>query len=515
MTVDEVFISAIPDNIDDDNMLIPIVKQALEEAVDKRRKFLSDQGLELEGIEIAVILSLELNLKTDARILQRVFEMTPEEMQLQVQIIAQELDIDNAFVTVLKTSLKMQSFPLLKSLCLKSKTHFINACKYYKSTEDLNINLHGTLKLVTGKIIKVMAVKTTILARYARCPNEGCRSDSPIQIKNASRCEKCRKVLVNLGLLDVLVHVRDAIVYVKEWNSTITVRDIPEDLKLDKVYCFLGYPRCDMNSYYFELVGFQKIDPSPTTISEKMMVLDEHYLTTLLKGSLSLIREVRMLQLLEMFTPKARILMISPGDPWHYRLASKFISVIEGRSSVKLKKFPLSDFDIVLDWTRPSDDNLISSMILHNTLTPPAACPLAKSGKIDFTEGSSRRLQNYFQYYHDTACRLNDGATLPMHQPARQITLLKEIAIQAATWRRSDKVSPCDVMIAECLGDEILRSRYGPNALDYHKDYTVDDGDDNSSGFPLSPRITNITTNVTSNVGSMAEDMDYNSLKLF
>ncbi|PJF18748.1 hypothetical protein PSACC_01428 [Paramicrosporidium saccamoebae] len=495
----------------DEDEIYALVGAALNAAVTERANAYATEGLDGNGI-LGVILRVDFDLLSRNT---NILKLTYDELCLLIEDIAESVmdnaialekpNMDNAAtlaksemanVTILATRISFPSFPMLPWLQCRSKQQFYARCEY-RSGSTFNEPINTPL-LIHTKITGISTPKTTLLARYYRCMNDCCRAEEPVQqmqsshiAKGMTRCEKCREELVELPLLAVSETVIFVQGWVGEWKRNVTLL-VPvgrEHLLVGEEGWVIGYPECSLKTglFYLRVAGMQ-------STSKPLCSLVVRGSWTGLAALLPTSQKMRILMLTRMLYPDAKLLISDHCDPWMIRQCHKLytqVSHSEGIDPRTIKSWIAGNmpqvlfvrkehfgkihkmyeyFDFYFDWTvaAPDEDRIVSQLVqqgmvsnlVRGHLDPKLLPEPHRWTTVRWSQDAHGHATNYFAAYRDVTHRHNDACQIPIHHPAKQLSLLSTAAEHAASLR-GGTVEMDDVAWAVSLMEVTLQHRYG------------------------------------------------------
>lgn len=481
---------------EEDNYWKTLLRSALATSIAAKEMSFKEQGLVGSSL-MGIILYLELDLleMTEAcpGIVNHLLHSPQDEIIDSIKRTIDELQINNECpVTILKSKLHFNRLPFLQSMLIEDQAELFAASELRQTLKGVQRGF-GSLRILSICITDADRIQTIVqpLAKYFRCINIRCRARELVQhlwdfepTEYPFKCSQCQEKLTDLSLLsteDCYFETRAGLLQ----GGGIRELIVRSDKKLDRgKFWVWGWPALELNKcqYYFQLAGWQKIDEQP-----RDALLVHCYSPRILWGEK--LSPTRLLQFLWLLT-SARILIISKGDAWHWRIANllaqgaaQWADSIDAKLFKKYSQHPETllpriflirpkllpklakltrHYEIVLNWTRydflaTEEPNVIELWRIAASLDM----------VITWDPVARQRIQRCFAQFHSNAATLSrtadfrQGMALPLHEPAKQMSLLLAMAENGARLRGSNIVSLADVILIEQLSEQLLVHRFG------------------------------------------------------
>lgn len=525
---DSISTLSLPDGSSSTEYLRPIIKDAIRAEMGKRRRVFEDEGVGDET-PLSLLLTIPLDfLAMPPSIAEYLLGKTFEEMIELLEWVAKDVLIDET-LSLIKVGFSITGMPHAGDLVFKSRQQLFTESSYRPSTKGLNKPLNYIREL-QGKVLWISSPSTNVIARYMGCANDKCRALEPFQhcvvpvfekrkryLKpKVPQCEQCRKGFVELTPLVLTEAAFDCNVYVQSWEKSVRVRFVGSfaRLRIGNSYKFYGVGEADWETgeYYFKVLGLDSVDSHQGPAQDSSILLLSLRRFSNIESRLLPLKSARVLQMFRLLQLSARMVVLSDGDPWDLRICNTFYSaneilvgdrltlgskrrlsaILQEKSvmivsprDLKNLKIPMSEFDCVLDWRirDGEEDRLIAKLILDGKANVwpcnSRLIPMFNGGSVRCSWATEMKqiLQDYFVGFRKLCGVLNDHCRFPLHQPARQLTLLMEAAENAAQFAGRGQVQVEDVVVAVMIGEIVLEQRYGHNVLDDEElTYEINDG---------------------------------------
>lgn len=496
--------------------LRPLVADAIREEIDWRRALFRAEGF-ADNVPLAMMLSVPLDfLAMPPAIAAAILAKAPDEIVAMLTTMAKTvlLEDEDEDVTLIKVRFSIARMPSVPELLCISRQEFFAQSRVRMTSTGVN-RPASRLREIQGTVLQASPLTTTVVARYIRCGNEECRASEPFQCyvapisggqrgppgSRTPRCAHCREEAAERAALALVESMLEGTVLVSSWQKAITVRLAGKGLSIKpgESYRFWGHAEADWEEggHYFRVLGSETATTSP--MARQVVVSLSHF--SHIGSCLSEVRHVRILQLFRLLIPTARILVLSEGDPWDRQichalygpgrvvvhelldaslkrrpsamLQDKSVLILASRE-LKKPRISMAPFDCILDRRRrdQAEDAMISSLLLQSGTTGISVLPTLPIPSCDvdavrwgWSQEVKEMLQEYFVAFRELCGTLNDKSWFPLHQPARQLTLLTEAAEHAARFAGRGSIRVEDVAVAVLVGEMLLEQRYGQTVL--------------------------------------------------